>query len=402
MGGLKHLFNKYKIEFLSSILLFTYAINNAPSITQLHSWAVTSYLVSYRFGLISRGLVGTILELLFPKISVQQLYVFLWLLIISLILLFSLFIGKIIRSVNNETGDYIYVFYAIFLVNPGSIAYLFNVSNFVRLDIFLILITLLCIVLIAENKFLVLIPVLCGIAALIHQVFIFLYFPTIVLIFSYSLLSLKISFKKIFSLMASIILTAVIGIYIQFFSQINIDSQSSLQKIIHSKSENIPISGPMLFFEYYGSYVDHIEKMVQPKIAEILWIALIEIILLIPLIILFINLWINLLHHEERTNTKIVLLFMATNFIFMVPIFITTIDYGRWFASIIICQFLLISYFLMVKQKGVINLFLEKSKKPKLFLWIFIAFYLSALGKFEVYNFSIARRIYAQILSFFT
>lgn len=249
---------------------------------------------------------------------------------------------------------------------------------------------------------LILIPVLCILATLIHQVFIFLYFPTIVLIFSYSLLSKKISFKKMFPLMASIILTAVIGIYLQFFSQINIDSLSTLQKILHGKSENIPISGPMLFFEYYGSYADHIEKMVQPKIAEILWIALIEIILLIPLIILFINLWKNLLQHEKRTFAKVVLTLMATNFIFLVPIIMTTIDYGRWFASIIISQFLLISYFLMVKQKDVIESFFEKSKKTILFLWIFIGFYLSALGKFEVYNFSIARRIYEQLLSLFT
>ena len=68
-----------------------------------------------------------------------------------------------------------------------------------------------------------------------------------------------------------------------------------------------------------------------------------------------------------------------------IPAFILTIDWGRWFASLFITQFLLL-FFMFSKNQKEVNQALENFQQffiKHKFLYLCLILYLSNLGKFE-------------------
>jgi len=73
-----------------------------------------------------------------------------------------------------------------------------------------------------------------------------------------------------------------------------------------------------------------------------------------------------------------------------VPIFIITVDWGRWLAGLLIFDLLLIMYLLIVREPAMVTCLKEKYEKAKRnpLPYILLLVYLAAQGKYDAIDVS--------------
>lgn len=136
----------------------------------------TALALSYRYGLIPRGLIGTVMDLidLIPGISLLNYAGALGISTVGLalwyVLLFALYGACLRRCPLDRLTD---MEYLIFLISVFAFPEFCTVNNFGRLDMWLWNITVCCLLLILTERAVWAVVLLCGVAALIHEGFVF-------------------------------------------------------------------------------------------------------------------------------------------------------------------------------------------------------------------------------------
>lgn len=136
----------------------------------------TVFAFSYRYGFISRGFMGSVwavLDKLLPwnLMSYRGIYLLSFAAnMVFFLLLFSFFAVCLYRS---SKIDFIKMKYLIFFVSIFSFSFFWTKENYGRLDIYLTIIMLLCMILLLTEKAPWLVIPLCIIGVLIHQGFVF-------------------------------------------------------------------------------------------------------------------------------------------------------------------------------------------------------------------------------------
>jgi hypothetical protein len=80
----------------------------------------------------------------------------------------------------------------------------------------------------------------------------------------------------------------------------------------------------------------------------------INILINLPLILMFAYFWIKCFLHEKQRFMKLFFALPVLLFIYHIPAFFMFYDYGRWMTMIIQIQFLLILYLLYIEDKTVL------------------------------------------------
>ncbi len=369
---------KYELIFLG--IFAYYFIVFAPGITEvLHDYCVEFYFISYDFGFISRGLIGSLLALVFPFLTQRALYLIISAVLILLSVLTAIFLGGLLRKSDKNLKHILAYLAVLFCINPASISFLFSWSNFGRFDAWLLLITLVCLWLITKNKALFFVPVFCVAAVMIHQNFIFLYFPLIFILLTYRAAVTSRSRKNTTLCIITGVLTCAGFVYFQFFGKIpSLGMETALQML--QQRTDYPVSGAPLQFEHYAPFSQHVDLLAEKGPALLVKLAGVLVIFL-PLIVIFVKLWRGTLKSVTRSKWLYIGFLLVP--VAALPIFIT-IDWGRWLAHIIIAQFLLIFCLAamndgpMTKSLRSLGAFVEKHR----FAFLCIAVFLALPGKF--------------------
>lgn len=339
---------KGNLQELSILLIATILIiRTIPKVTSLNIWVMTHWVLSYENGFISRGLVGTLVKFFHPVVTLDDLYRIITIVygLFLFILIFSLF--TIMKKENNNI--YLYMLVLFFTVNPGTLTMYSNAPDFGRFDTFMIIITVICLVLLANNKFVWIITFLMGAAVFIHEAFILMYAPVILAAMLFIIFWEKKNKSYITLFISSIVVLIVSFVINYLFGKPGLEYWRFVS-IVQSGVE-FPVHKEMIRMEYYYTIKDHFKFVLSNLSMHEFRINIIgTIIILFPTFFMFSYIWRHILLSYRKHKFLFILLILSTMTVF--GLFIIGNDYGRWLSTFIFCNFMLI-FFLI--YKGIIN-----------------------------------------------
>ncbi len=142
------------------------------------------YVLSYDYGFISRGLIGSIFMFFSPYLKTHTVTIVLNIIFIFFLIIIAYILNLFIKKQNDKFFAFLITMFCIF--NPASFMLMITMNEFGRFDIFLFFISMISLILIYKRKLIFVIPILFFIAMLIHQSFLFMYAPLILSIIIYN------------------------------------------------------------------------------------------------------------------------------------------------------------------------------------------------------------------------
>jgi hypothetical protein len=340
--------SRYKFHTLVIAFFFVEMLVYLCAPFTVMNYNATSYLLNYDMGFGPRLLIGSVLFVIVPYITYEEVYIFVLFFTILLTVFAGFLIGEVMHraSAKSKTGTY---FIAIlYLTSPAVIAYLYNFNNFGRLDLFLLILALVMIPIIYKReKAFFLIPILCGICMLIHESFIFLFFPAIALVLLYMHLTTEKK-KWLYTLIVSVVVCGTLFLYLNSLS-LNFDSTSDVIIAISLFSNIIP-NYDMIDGMYFMTVGEVIQSMVIPGLLRRVCIGILTVIMFSPVFYILIKFWRDCRATSEGKMKMFYTLCMLAP-LAALPLFILAIDWGRWFAAFMVVQFIMIFFLLYAKDK---------------------------------------------------
>ncbi|MGN0161924.1 MAG: hypothetical protein ACI4AQ_11085 [Lachnospiraceae bacterium] len=379
---MKEFVKKYKYEVMFMVTLMMYLIYYIPALSEVTHWTITPYALSYRLGFISRGFIGSLLRLVIPNLTIKIIYLFIFVNILLFCGLTLYFMHKILWKAYDDSRNGLIFLLALFLVNPGSIAFLFYWGNYGRFDMYLLVCLILIALMVIYDRLIWLAPLMCVCAVLTHQAFVFQYFPAVLILLFYSAFILKRKYgKSIF--VVTLLTTCVAFLYMQFFSHINYSYEETLAII--DATTDLPrcyfTADMMIRVEYYMSVIDTFGPLVKIPFPNNVIKSVTIFVFLIPMIRILVNLWKCFCRAHKNILCKLMPWFVL---IAEIPMFVLTCDYGRDYAAIIICNFILIFTLYVLGDEGMKEGVrrLTEDIKAHVEYYIFVLVLCAGLGKF--------------------
>lgn len=393
---------KYKYELMFIIMLGLYLLHYIPAIEELTHWTITPYALSYRLGFISRGLMGSIVRLMIPNLTIKHIYIIILVNTLLLCALTVFFMHKVLIKAYDESKSGIIYLLCIFLVNPGSIAFLFYWGNFGRFDMYLLVCLIISALLIIYDKCVWIIPFLCLGAVMVHQAFVFQYFPAVLILLFYSAFVLKRKYGKSI-LVFTLLITCAMFLYMQFFSNINYTYEETMD--ILNATTDLPEhyfgADMMVKIEYYSSVFETFTVFVQEPFARNVVKSLTMIVFLIPMIKIVAGVWKTFIKSHKNFLCKLFPWFVL---IAEVPMFVLTCDYGRDYSAIILCNFILIFALYVMGDEGMklaVRELSEKLKQNSIY-YVFVLVLCASITKFQAAEIGeLGERMYILLESIF-
>lgn len=303
-------------------------------------YAASHWVLSYDHGLIRRGLVGTILQVWFPIVTIKDVHLvssIAYCTFLALLLALSYFLLR-----DRDKEGTLFRLILVFLVNPASIAMLAN--DLGRFDLFLVMIAFLILSLMLLNKHFWLIPILMFSAMFIHEGFLILYAPTILstLLFIYLWSGRE---KRILRTLFFSVTSVLVPFFILYnYGGPRLGYEEFLQFIQSRAAFSI---SPLSIRESYFSMSDHY-ALASSSLYDAGSIANLFLALLIlsPVILILVNLWTHAQKNCRTLDRSCGFVFLATlSGLMIVPV---ATDYGRWLSGVVFCNFFVV-FFLVGK-----------------------------------------------------
>lgn len=183
----------------------------------------TLFAMSYKYGFISRGLLGTIwkgLDVIFPWDLMTYTHIYIFTMIMTLVLFVTIFLmykAILSKCTNNSKTNvkYLLIFLSIFLFPMFLTEEVFG-----RLDLYLYILTFIGIILLVKEKAEWLIIPIVAICMCIHQGYIFTCANILFVFLIYKLLTSEENSRKKYMIICvtSLIIMGVLFVYFEFFS----------------------------------------------------------------------------------------------------------------------------------------------------------------------------------------
>lgn len=379
---------------------------------ELHGWNSGWYAMDYSLGLDSRLFIGSLLRLFYPDfLPASVVYAFTVLSILVLLALLSYVLGYALQCMEGMSGETgLMVLMALYLLSPGSPAYLWSTENMGRFDLFLLLVTLaagiFCFHLRSVPVCLIVLTI-CGLIGLsIHQGYLFTFFPLLFTLFLLTLVHTEAADRhprkmRLYSIAALFCmgLLAAVFFYFQFLSHIHVDTCEELTAILSSRTD-LPLNESAFRYEYFSGVTQSIQELVFNELGERIRYGIVTLLLLSPLTVLYGWFWKQVLKTSVGSGIRkktgnsdrraiypspLFYLCILLSQLMFLPAFVLTIDWGRWFGAFLTVQVLQI-VFLAAKKDAVVLSALETlsatvHRHPLLFLCA--AVWLGNLRKFQ-------------------
>lgn len=306
---------------------------------RMNAQNTTAMALSYQYGIIPRGLVGTIFYVLneFLGISLYSyrrvMYFTALVTACYYLVLFGLYALCLKKMKKNDRKlvETVIIFLSIFMFTE-----FLTWNNFGRLDEYLMIITLCCLILLIREQCEWLLIPLCCIAGLVHVGFVFTNVGVILVILLWKVFQKEgRERKKYIMLFAGCFLSvSILFLYFEIFKRpLGMDEYEEIVKLARSLSEDgKSISDSLLDSEilrldvFEDEWVWHTKNYVETPIF---------LLLFSPYIYLGFRFFKDLIKNAANTKEKgkyaIVLLGAGT----IVPELILKVDYGRWMFCII-------------------------------------------------------------------
>lgn len=422
MNGIKNgkifrLLYRYRREGLIFMFLFLELLRTLPS--SIYDWCNAWFVTDYSLGFDSRLLIGSLLKIIYPDfLPARSAYHFVLLSILVLLVLFSLLLGKALRRVQKtEAGTGLLLLVLFYLACPGSPAYLWSTENMGRLDLFLLILTLIGGI-IYINVSSVTARLVCftavGLLAIsIHQAFIFIFFPLLFVMYADTMTDFRAQKSHLVLGITGILLLFAAAAYFQLFSHINAGSPEALAQALSQRTD-LAISEIPLRLEYFSDFGTSTLQIISAEAGERIRYGMITVFLLSPLVLIYCFLWRHILKalkrgkdgkdilpvsFPEKLKYRAIVLSQLT----FIPAFVLTLDWGRWFGAFLTVQAMQIILLAAKKDTVVLaalgSLSAQLRKHPYPFL--IAGIYLASTSKFQAVLLPDAPAIFTSIYRFY-
>ncbi len=298
----------------------------------------TMFAFSYKYGFISRGLVGTFFQVLdkilpFNLMNYQGTLLFVQVATALFYLVLFLYFILCTRRTKEDVGNaakYVMLFLTIFAVPMFC-----NVHNFGRLDIFCVMLSLLSAMLLIAEKAEWLCILFSAVSVMIHQGNVFMFLNVVLVLLVYKMLTKTgKERRKYFLIFAGSFLSAsALFLWFELFSHFQGDNiYEELVSCAQSLCLDGKIHSDVIDHEILGvdltakEWPYHMENFVQFPIF---------CVLMLPYILLTVRLFRSVIKAAETKVEKWKYVIVAIGAGTIVPDLLLKVDYGRWMFSII-------------------------------------------------------------------
>lgn len=343
-----------KATCLITLLTFARFIRVAP--TTIGSYIAEQYLISYKYGFIARGFMGTLLSG-FPYLPLGALYLIGLLVEFVMTIIFLWFIYKGLCMVQENKKVYIACFAIIFAASPMAPAFTYAIHNFGRFDAILIGIAMLQAFLLLKPSLKkgILVCALSFIAILIHPIYVFSYFivSELILLYVFAKENKKNTWLILF--LTNTIIVCGMFLLFEYVRMVGPEwTQESMYNDMQART-NFDLGENFYGYLndwYFGTVDSQMTNTVRPFEHQPLLLFM-TICFMLPYEIVCIRAWWKGL--KESSNHKIKFFFLCAilAFVATIPAFAIQIDYGRWCASYYLSQGVVFLYLLFVEDQYV-------------------------------------------------
>lgn len=351
---MKNLKNNVNLKFFIVWGCFAFALFCHHYEHRVHAINATMFAFSYKYGFISRGLIGTIYELFYkilPGDGMNYLSVLRFNQLITgcFFLILAMFVMLCIKNTSksaNKSAQYIIMFYTIFAVPFFSSHY-----NFGRLDLYCVMFSIVAAFLIVKEKFVWLCVPLSALGVMVHQGNVFMYLNIILVLLIYKVMTKKGRERKkyLIILVVSFLVASVLFLYFELFSHFNGDN---IYNEIITKATMLCNGG-----EIHQDVIDHEilgVDLTQKEVPYHLMNAVqfpMFVVLMLPIIGVLISLFRNLIKNAEDGLEKWKYIVLASGAITILPDLLLKVDFGRWMFAIISYYSIVILCLLAMKDQ---------------------------------------------------
>lgn len=340
-------------KFLFLVLFFvalrmacTLLFSNQPLATLVDTYVYSHYLLSYELGFITRGLVGTVFNYLFPLLNRPAFLLIVVLFPVGIYLGMAVGFVKMVRRSENQR--ILLLLGLLFFSLPLTFLPFRDIGRFDILLYSIMLLSILAIYSRPESRLKWSLLLLLPIGGLIHEVFYFMFIPSILVLLLLKSEKGNAENKILFSLLA-----VILGILflLLFFAQQNIPAWTELSKYLRENNVlnyNPPDSEEMSLDCYSGrtffghlSFVYHFYMdSATPYGFALLW----SIPAMAPLFYLLYRTWRTVLRQLYRNGVagKFLLFLLCAAPQSALLMVVIGIDFSRWIWAWIFSNFTLL------------------------------------------------------------
>lgn len=367
---------------------------------RMNAQNTTALAVSYRYGIVPRGFVGTVIYgiekfLGISLYSYRRVYYFSALVTaFYFVVLFTFYILCLKKTKDErlKITETMILFVSVFMF-PEFLTW----NNFGRLDEYLMIITLLCLILLVLEKWEFLLIPFCCVAGLIHVGFVFTNVGVILVAILWKAFQQEGRARKKYILLflGCFLSVSVLFLYFEIFRQpLGMAEYEEIVALARSLSEDgMSISDSLLNSEILGlsvfedEWVWHIKNYVETPIF---------VILFIPYIYLAYRFFKNLIGRAETGIEKCKYIMVLIGAGTIVPELVLKVDYGRWMFCIITYYCLILLVLTVLGDQKIIAQLRETGqwlKKKTPFYWLLLIYPVFFVPFRDVYISDVTTRI---------
>lgn len=382
-----------RIKFASFLMLGGYLLFElwSKNAGELCSWIGPWYVLDYGVGIGSRLFIGSIMKIFFYEDFLDQsvAYYFVMAALSVLVILMAYMFAECISRMNKEYRKGIVFVILCYLASPGAVGYLWNDANMGRMEIYLLLLSLVAIIinLLIKNcaiRYFLLADISCCMFA-IHQGNLFTYFPVIFMLCVCNIFrNGRIIWREFAGSAVVAVTSAVTFLYFHFFSYVKFETLDEMARYVANRT-NLENNVSGLQLEYFSGLYGMFENCFLYDNYRIC--GVIQMVVLWPLVILGLWIGVKAFKKQKEHGTKILLspyFYMLLFNLIYIPVFTFECDWGRWFAAIITTKTIEILYLFYIKDEGVVCAVGEVGRfiKDKTLGVALIIMYLASMEKF--------------------
>lgn len=374
----------YKLELFLIFYQMLFLFFNNTSFT-VKETVILCYLNDFSTGFGPRKLIATLTSLVFGDyVSYNEIKIMALFISVSLMVVFSLFVGYTMRRVENDKKPtYLYLI-VLYLSCSFAVTFLFQWRTFGRMESWhlLILIAYLLLSNITNSKFRpILLFMACEISMIIHHMFLSTFLSAYLFVAIYELR--KVNFeRRLLIKYFSVFVCVAISFILLHLTRGNSMSYEETIAYLNNKT-NVEVSEHYVRWIYFESIKNHFYQFVIPYLYYNIGSIILSLILFSPLYyVIYKGVRKAIVISRNSSNGKTIFLY----FIACAPMlisYVTASDFGRWTASHFNCVFLFFLYLLMDKNSTAIELLssLKNHIIAHKYFYLLLPLYLLLFGK---------------------
>ena len=369
--------NKVKKDYIAVLGIFGLIVFFTTCQWRVRSYNTTMLALDYKNGFTSRALLGTIYHILNKLLPVNMIdyrasFVFAVVITLLFLVLMLLFAGACLKRADSQLSDALQITMLLFIA--VSMSTFSGGYNFLRVDIFMLAVSMIAALCIITDKAVWMVVPLSAIGVMFHQGYVFMYFNIILILLIIRFFGAEESREKIrygAYFILSFLVGSVLFLYFELFSR---NSGEEVYERVVAEAEALSYKGiyhtTLLAHEVLGIDLGDTEKGL--RLVNRIQFP-IYILVMMPFIVLFIWFFAAVFREAKLKGVnRFKYLCVLVGPLTMLPDFLLKVDYGRWVMSVVAYYFVVLLSLLAMRDTVTEDVMARMNVKLSGRLWSYL------------------------------